>query len=566
MTRKNFGVPGLLASLRSDLESPDPIRLLQTASNFISIGRETPSSYWSSPVEEQSGLGGGLGKLMDSLLSFPSTETDSLLVACAEMLGDSAFQTVINEEVKPRLQVMPAWLAELSSLRVKQALSFDLAEGGEETIALEVEGPRGGFTLMVDIETLGSPYIEDAYAIRQSLEELTEQLSHNKLEDLVTKPLTLEEARARLESALQARVLQEPPLETQSWPKIRPLLEWQLHTMPEGGEGYASSRWGPEELRDFLYDFKTSRHAFGFLDWEDQLVHSLANYAYTHGTGDARQWGPRLVARALKNVIVRKRDYSELEMQSVPRVLGAMVMYGHEALGVPDSSTQQVLDAISDLLPSYLGSIRPDIEVREQGRFGGVLETAYAIDPFTLINDAVGGEDALEKLNADPLPTGEPLAFEGVPEDVSERVKNIGELVGKYAAQYFQDPEMVTAAHRTLHLLATRKPDVFRRRSKDLNTAAVVLYITGHNNRWFDRTLPDRTVLALGKMMGVKAISWDRAFNTTTGLHTKYTPTGEPTALSLGRPELLTSTRRKNILQQKRLVEDTPWDYNPWDR
>ena len=524
MTPDDPTVQHLIGSLRSALDSSTPLYFLDHATTLLWLVDGGWGRSWSRKPRGGNGPEHDPDDLIDVLLSKPSPETDCLLVACAEILGDPSFQATIDKEVKPRLQVMPAWLAALSRIRVKRALVVTDVLGAEEYIILESTGPRGGLAVMVNINMLDGPFVEDPRPIDDNVDdvdELIHKLTHAPLQDWVARPLELKEARARLESAVHASTPRTPPAQTETWPAFRPLLQWQLRTMPEGGEGYASQRLSAEDLRAHLNDFTASRYAFGYMDWEEALVDMLGSYAYTHGTGDPRQWSARLAKRALTDLAPRKRHYSPEQMRALPRVLGAMVMYGHEQLGVSDFATQEVLDQIEAHLPTYFRNIAPTVEENEPSWYKNHLMDTDSVDVGTLLVDAVGGEDALENLNTNPLPAGEPLKCEGVPEDVLERVEAIGDLVGTHAAQHFLDPEMATASYRTLHLLATEKPEVFRRRSKDLNTAAVILYIAGHNNRWFDRTDPDRTVLALAKAMGVKAISWDRAFNATKGLHTE---------------------------------------------
>lgn len=94
-----------------------------------------------------------------------------------------------------------------------------------------------------------------------------------------------------------------------------------------------------------------------------------------------------------------------------------------------------------------------------------------------------------------------------VPEDVRDRDAKIDDIASTYGPQFFEDPEMLTAARRTLRLVATQNPGVFRRRSEDLNTAATIPFIAGHNNRWTTRYHLNRTQAALAKVIGLTSRS-----------------------------------------------------------
>ena len=565
MTPDDHEAPDLVVLLRESLDEPDPLDLLSVASRLISTLDPTPSPFSPRSKHNRDGWSDDFARLLHTLITMPSEETDSLLVAFAEILDDPVLRAIVQNEVKPRLQVMPPWLAELARLRVTRAVLLQHIMGGEESIALEATGPRGGFMMVVDIERLGNPFVEDAYLTPETIDGLVERLTRVTPEDLVIKPLELRDARARIEDGIEITDLLVPPVRTDTWPACRPLLEWALRGMPEGGEGYVYTEWEQEDIEAFLNEFMGSRPAFGYTRGDRDLARSLVRLALNYGTWNPRQWGPRFVERLLLDLIPRKIMFSTEDMEAFPRILGALVQFGNTSRGLPDSATQQVLDLIEELTPDYLRLVTPDAQDDESAWFGS---SPYA-DPYvrpdlmTLLADAAGGEEALENLDAEPLPIGEPLQVEGVPEDVLERVKGVGELVAKHGSEYFSDPEMPTAANRTLHLIATQKPEVFRRRAKDLNTAAAILFNAGHNNRWFTRNDPERTVAALARTMGVKTVDRDRAYNAIRGLQTTHTAASAPSSLSLGRPELLTSTRRQDILDLKKRLDENAEDVDP---
>jgi hypothetical protein len=58
----------------------------------------------------------------------------------------------------------------------------------------------------------------------------------------------LADARARVARAIELGAITFPPFETETWPASRPLTEWLLRLLPEGGTGYVRPVWqGREE-------------------------------------------------------------------------------------------------------------------------------------------------------------------------------------------------------------------------------------------------------------------------------------------------------------------------------
>ena len=559
MTFENPGVPDMLASLRAALDSPEPLEFLSAASAMLSVVDPVPNPLASLYGDEESLPAVSLDEFLDTFLSMPANETDSLLVACAEILGDAGLQATVQSEVKPRMEVISPWLAELPRLRVRKAAAFGSVLGGEETIALEAAGPRGGFTLMISVAKQGAPFIEDAYGVFDTVDDLIGEFKRQGIEGLTIEDLTLKEARGRIEDALETTDMTVPPVETDSWPATRPLLKWQLRGMPEGGEGYPDAEWSDEQIDALTEDFVSSPHASHLPQSERELASLFINLALSYGSGSPLQWNPSLIERFLLDLVPRKVHYPRKDLRAIPRVLSAFVAYSNEALEVPDTLANYAQDLIEELTPLYLQAINPKTREAAEPWHANFMESIASFllpDPLTLLVDAVGGEEALEALDADPLPTGERFDVGDVPEDVRDRVEKIGGLVSTHASQFFADPEMVTAAHRTLLLVATENPEVFRRRSKDLNTAAAILFITGHNNRWITRNDPDRSAAALWKSVGVSPVPWDRAFNMLKELPTQQALAGDPSAFALGRPELLTSTRRAAILREKKSLEE----------
>src|SRR6185312_6583742 len=97
---------------------------------------------------------------------------------------------------------------------------------------------------------------------------------------------------------------------------------------------------------------------------------------------------------------------------------------------------------------------------------------------------AVGGEAALDALDAEPLPE-EPFGWKNIPTDDHERVGEVLTLVDRCCAELLDD-EYRTACHRLLADAAAADPNIFRRRGRAETAAAAVCWIVGKANGLFD--------------------------------------------------------------------------------
>lgn len=553
-------VPDEANVLRRALDAPTPVDLLSFASNVATV-LEPPKSKLAPAFPEDDPLGGlNLQGFAETLIATPSEETDTLLVAWSVMLDDPVLRSKVQQQVRPRLKVVPPWFAELPRFHVERALVISNPLGGEETFALQVKGLRGGFILIVEVETLGNPFVEDVFKTMGDIEGLvtylTEQIGPDRVQ---AKPMPLDQVRAKIEDALKITDMMLPPVETETWPGIRPLLEWQLRTMPEGGEGYILPEWTEKDRESLLDRFMASPHASGFGKSERLLAEVLVDLATNYGTGNPLQWSPRFVERLLLDLIPRKVMFQRKDMLAIPAVLQALIQFGNEALDVPESLARISPELVEELTPRYLDVV--DVGSGQASRdlypdFAKTMDPSFFMaDPYAQLATAVGGEDSLSELSTEPLPGGEDFNAEGVPGDILESVLRVSDLVETHARDHFGDSEMVTAAQRTLRLIATENPQVFRRRAKDLNTAATILLITGENNRWFDRLDPDRTVKTLAKALGLTQVSKERARNMTDGIDVGEASFFRSAPITLGHPELLTSDRRQSILEEKRKLD-----------
>lgn len=581
MMDTEFGGMRFLRMLRNAVETEAPTDLLYFASMVAHA-----STTGDDNLGPSGKLSSELRKMIKVLLAQAQPETDVLLLVWAQILGDRLLRDAVDDLVKPRVQVVPPWLAELTRMRPVRAVSIRSVLGEEETVLLEAAGPRGGFLMLVQFDLLATPYIEEAYPLDDKIDVLLEAFSTFNPAEVVIQDMDLANLRARVEDALWMNARMYPPIQTDTWPSSQPLLEWLMRQLPDGGPGFEGRLASEESVDDLARRFITSAYTEGIRNEAENLTPVLLDLAVNYGTGDPRQWGSLLIERILLDLVPRKVLYRPEELQALPDVLDALVCFTHSELGIDPEVTAKTRAVIVKLTPQYLdliagGGTGNAQMLRQMGFTAELIDSAleagpdaledllaaalnngapdFSHVPLTIVDHLaaeVGGADKLDGLDLSPLPADEPLDVTGVPDDILGRVQTIAGFIEQAATGFFGDPEMGAAALRTLARLASTGPELFRRRSKDSNSAGAVCWITAQNNQWFDRANPERTVKALIQFLGLKASPRERAETMLATLNPSYNQAVGWADVTLGDPQLLTSTRRKEIVDVWRSLEE----------
>lgn len=342
-------VPDLVELLEAAVDDPSPLALLDVASSISVVSTPEEPGPWSHMSVDEDDDDGPLpttNELVADFLAAKHPETDALLLVWAEMLDDDLLKRKVARQVRPRLKQLPAWLGKVDEIRPVRAVALRSVTQDEEIILLEIATPHGPFTIAVFLDLLAATLLEDAFAVPGDASKFTEGVYPDDEFDLPPVEISLADARARILQALEVTKISYPRVETETWPMVRNLLEWQLRLMPEGGEGIHHAEWTQEEVDEFVDEFLQSKYAkrLGKVDKADVML--LTNFADAYGTGDPRVWGASLSTRVLGNLIPRKVAAPPELLRSFPDLLMALVRYSHEQLGWPKEVTTEVLQSI----------------------------------------------------------------------------------------------------------------------------------------------------------------------------------------------------------------------------
>ena len=499
--------------------------------------------------------------VLQSFFDVPRVETSALLAAVAGLAGDEMLRHRVRREIGSRGHALPRWLLALDEAEPAHGV-FEMRHvlGDGETIVVGVRLPGGQeFCAVVYVDHNLGTLVKDAYVVPGPLPELADLMRRTADDpDTTLADLDPADARARITEALELSAMTFPPIETDTWPGSRPLVEWAVGLLPAGGTGYQRPEWTDDDEQALTERFFASPFGAGLDDADRRgLLASLLWFGTDYGPGDPLRWSPVAVEILLTDWIPRKIVAGAPYLAQAPDLLRAFIRFSHAERGIRGELTEETLAAVDEWEPEYQAAIR---RPRPQGA-AALLAAMGALDPDDLplpelleqalddlmldgLRQAVGGAQALASLDTAPLPD-EPFDWQQVPDDVHERVAEVLALVDRCCTELF-DTELRTAARRLLARVAAADPGIFGRRGRTDTAAASICWMAAKANDalggggptakdlmgWFGVSV--NTPAQRGKAM-LRALGVDPTDLGYSGL-------------DLGSPDHLTATRRARII------------------
>ena len=424
--------------------------------------------------------------------------------------------------------------------------------GDGDDVVFGVTLPGGSeLSIAVYIDHNLGTLVKDAFVAPGALPELLELMQRETDDpDVTLAELDPADARMRITEAIELGVITVPPVETDTWPACRPLVEWAVGLLPAGGRGYARPEWSSADRRALAERVLASPFGAGLTHPDHRgLLDEILWFGTDYGPGDPLRWSPVAVEILLADWLPRKIVADFTYLAKAPDVLRALVRFSHAERGIRKELTDETLDAVDALEPEYQATIRsPRLQGPE-----ALLAAVGALDPerylasveLDELRRAVGGPRALDQLDDAPLPD-EPFAVERVPADVQDRVAEVLELVDG-CCDALLDVEHRTAARRLLAAVADGDPNIFRRRGRAETAAAAICWLVGKANRrfpWGDLQVKD--LMAWFGLGAGSASQRSAPMLAAIGVD-PYRP-GE---LELESPDYLTAARRRQLIAER---------------
>ncbi|MFV8301025.1 DUF6398 domain-containing protein [Mycolicibacterium fortuitum] len=490
--------PDLLDVVRTAMADPDPLHLLSYVSSLLTAldprGRNHPfaqaDSAQDAPTREE---------LAAMFIDVPTPETTALLAVIAALADhDHVLRARIHRELVTRPEPGPEWLSRLAETTATRAvrMGHDLGDGDNIIIGVRLADSYE-LTLVVYVDHNMGQLAKDAFVLSEPMADVVAQYERIADDpDVIWEELSLADARAWLDEAIAIAAITYPPVETETWPACRPLIEWVTRGLPAGGSGYQRPEWDSEKTAQLADRFFASQWG-GPLDDDDHrgLLDSLLWYGTDYGPGDPLRWSGVQVEILFMDWLPRKVVAPTDYLANAPELLRAFVRFVHNESGVRAELTEQTLGAIDAYAPQYQEAIRsprPQGPAALLGPFGMDTAPSEFDEPHWFeelelerLAGAVGSHEQLDRLDTAPLPD-EPFDWSGIPDDIAARVAEVLELTDRCCDELLDDVEYRTAARRVLARVASEGPAVFRRKAAVDTAAAAVVWIVGKANGLFE--------------------------------------------------------------------------------
>ncbi|CAM3434780.1 DUF6398 domain-containing protein [Mycolicibacterium frederiksbergense] len=480
--------PDLMGEVRTAVADPDPLHLLSYVSMLLTAVDPRRKKH---PFDAPAGPSGE--ELAAMFIDVAAPETSALLAVIAALLDDEILRARIRRELAARDHTTPDWLSRLDQTSAYRAVRMThiLGDGDNIMVGARVAGGYEA-TCVVYVDHNMGQLVKDAFVIPESIEYIVGQYqSLDDDPDTTWEDVSLADARAWIEPAIDMAARTYPPLETESWPACRPLVEWITRTLPAGGSGYQRPQWNTDKL-DLLADrFFGSLPGRAFDDADHRgLLDSILWYATDYGPGDPLRWSDVRIEILLADWLPRKVIAATEYLAAAPELLRAFVCFAHDESGVRADLTDQTLNAIDAWTPEYMRAI-----AAPRQSFGALGFDPRGLDESIEPNwfeeleldglaKGVGGHEQLDALDTASLPD-EPFDWSRIPDDIDTRAAEVLELTDR-CCDALLDVEYRTVCRRVLARVASRAPQVFRRKGRVETAAAAVVWIAGKANGMFD--------------------------------------------------------------------------------
>jgi hypothetical protein len=548
--------PDLLVDLRRALADDHPLALLSYASSLLAATDPRDKN----PFDRATSDRPERGEVLRIFIEVDLPETTALLASFAALVTDEAERRRLSAAVASRRHRLPAWLTALAGAEAYGAseMTHILRDGDNVLVGVRLATGDELTTVIYIDHNLGT-VVKDAFVVPASLEATLRLITDNNEDpDSTVADLPLADARVRIVDAVATGAITYPPFETDTWPACRPLVDWIATLLPDGGHGYERPEWSEADRRRLAKRFFASTFGASIDDADSrELLDSILWFACDYGPGDPLRWSSVAVEIILLDWIPRKIVADATYLSKAPSVLRAFIRYCHAERDIPARLTTETLDAVDTWEPEYQRTIRSP---RPQGP-AALLAAVGVLDPDGpwdyrssmrgLLEDAVGGPEALAELDDEPLPD-EPFDWTGIPDDVRDRVGEVLELLDR-GCDDMLDVEHRTASRRVLARIARDGARVFRRPGRSDTAAAAICWAVCRANGTFDQRDGGLTQKALAADFGVKGNLGSRA---TTLLDAGGFPRPR-TDFALGSPDYLVSTRRREILARRARLDST---------
>ena len=405
--------PGdLLADVRHRLASGEPVDLLAYVSTLLAA----VDPRGESPFERERADGpehATLPTLLESFAGVVLPETTALLATLAELGPDELTRARARRALAARPHQLPGWLDRLGETSVYKAVESTHVLGDGDSVLLGARLPGHELTAVIYIDHNLGTVVKDAFPAPGPITEVAARMREAADDpDVRFGDISLADARTRVAEAIEVGAIMFPPLESETWPASRPLTEWLMRLLPEGGVGYVRPTWSEARKNNLAKRFFGSEFGKSLNDDDHRdLLDQFLWFGTDYGPGDPLRWSPVAVEILLADWLPRKIAASPEYLSAAPALLRAFIRFCHAERKIRPALTDETLAAVDEQEPEYQRVIRsprpqgPMALLAAMGMLSGQQPWEdgpsgagqYLLDALA---EEVGGQDALDSLDA----------------------------------------------------------------------------------------------------------------------------------------------------------------------
>ncbi len=483
---------------------------------------------WPSPEPDRPASNVTFAQFVDVLMARDLAETTAVLHVVRAFTDDDVLRARIDSEVAGRRQPMPSVVAGLADIRATQGWLLSDLLRDVDSVIVGIDGPYGTPRSCVVQVHHDVAAITDAFLSHETADQVRgrfeERFEVGDVHGLV-QPLSPADARAHIESALEFGALQLPPIETDTWPHIRPFLRFLCRTLPSDGRGYAVDFLEDEVLDQIVEDIITSDAARAarlkpeWNSWDRTVLATMVEFASSAGFAEPWRWSLRRVDELLswwlpltvpwllrdpdrlltilRVAITEAGRHEGLPRREIAESLGAVdALAGHfrrradeVVAGLPDDEDEFADEFDDQLDDESAGESEGESEGDdyEEGAAAAAQRGAeYRAARLADLEAMLGGSDALSALTTDDIA---PLRLEvldlgRVPPQLHQIVTKIDGLASD-AINALADPRVAEEYHAAVRVLLGRVSQLAAgtvRRAPAARTAAALCWAVGRAN------------------------------------------------------------------------------------
>ncbi len=553
------GPVDLLADVRQGLSSGEPLDFLAYASTLLAAldpRGQNPFEREHAGRPERATL----SELLESFAEVVRPETTALLAAFAELGPDELTRARARRALATRPYPLADWLARLGEASVYRAVESTHVLGDGDSVLLGARLAGHELTAVIYIDHNLGTVVKDAFPVPGPVSEVAEHMRQSADDpDVRFGDISLADARARVAAAIEVGAITFPPFETETWPASRPLTEWLLRLLPEGGTGYVRPTWSKAAQKTLATRFFGSEFGKPIDDADHRdLLDQFLWFGTDYGPGDPLRWSPVAVEILLADWIPRKIVASPGYLSKAPALLRAFIRFCHAERRIRPALTDQTLAAVDEHEREYqrvIRSPRPQGPMALLGAMGMLGDQEpWEDEPFEAeqyfldtLAEEVGGADALDSLDDTPLPDEQEFGWDGVPADLRDRAGEVLAACDRCCDDLL-GAEYRTACRRLLARAIPGMSGMLSKTTKPEVIAAAVCWVIGKGNQRFGQGPGELRVKDLTSYfsLGQSSVS-ERGYQIMRAAGVQ--PASAYPAVHLGSPDLLVSARRRRIIE-----------------